>query len=129
MAPLCEPLDGFWLPRSLRDSLGEMTWECHSGAAGQSAAADEGVAVRWPKLSGEQWERLLDALQKAREAAMPDLLDRWQRALKRVPAILMGEPSRLQAIAEYTGYPVAMLLAAFGQGDLVRLDALMASFA
>ncbi|NLF02270.1 MAG: hypothetical protein GX601_14965, partial [Anaerolineales bacterium] len=41
----------------------------------------------------------------------------------------MGEPSRLQAIAEYTGYPVAMLLAAFGQGDLVRLDALMASFA
>lgn len=127
MAPPCEPLDGFWLPAPLRSWAHNLAWEVRYVLAGRPVSPAEGVAVRWPKPTYEQWGTLIDALRANRSSAGPDLIARWQRALAAVPAILLSDPDRLDAIARYTGYPASMLALAFSQGELMQLDALARS--
>jgi hypothetical protein len=119
-----ETLDAFWLPLSLRPMTLDMEWEVRHVAAGRPVPAGEGVAVRWPRPTPAQWATLLTELRAARGPAVPDLVARWQRALRTVPQVLIARPDMLETVARYTGYPSSMLALALTQGELVRLDAL-----
>ena len=121
MAQPSSVLDGFWLPAGLRHLTRDAEWEV-AVPAGRPAAAGPGVAVRWPRLNREQWQQLLRELQAARGPRSPGLVLRWQKALAAVPRLLADQPATLQAVADYSGYPLSMLLLAFAQGELVRLD-------
>ena len=124
MEPPCEAMNGYWLPASLQPLTRDMEWETHHVAAGRTVLPGDGVAVRWPKPTRDQWERLVTELCAARGPATPDLLARWDRALGTVPETLMSQPGKMQAIVRHTGYPISMLALAFTQGELVRMDAL-----
>jgi len=122
-----EPLDAYWLPASLRPLTDEAKWEVHHVLAGRPVKPGSGIAVRWPKLTHDQWDTLLTELRASRGSAGTDVMGRWQRALAAVPEVLMGDPGRLEAIARYTGHPASMLALAFTQGELMQLDALTRS--
>ena len=83
-------IDGFWLPRSVRDSVlsDKPEYSTLSLADGRPCApGDEGaVTVRWPRLSQYQWARLLAALESNRSQVPKGraFWDRLQDALDRV---------------------------------------------
>ncbi len=124
MAPHSSVHDGFWLPAGLRHLTRDAEWEISHVSAGRPVVPGSGVAVRWPKLTRGQWGQLLHALQEARGPRSAGLVARWQKALAAVPRLLADQPDTLQSVAEYSGYPLSMLLLAFAQGEMVRLDAL-----
>ena len=124
MAQPSSVLDGFFLPASLQHLTRGAEWEVRHVAAGRAVAPGSGVAVRWPRFTPAQWEALLRELRAARGPQVPDLVARWQRALAAIQQLLASESDYLQAVADYTGYPLSMLGLAFAQGELVHLEAL-----
>lgn len=124
MAPRSEILDAFWLPRDLRHLAEEARWEVHHVLRGQEVAEGEGVAVRWPNLSREQWRALLAGLDRARAPAGDGLLERWHKAFEGVTETLAEQSEVLQSISLHTGYPVEMFLLAFGRSSLVHIEAI-----
>jgi len=124
VAPRSEPLDAFWLPSGLRHLTDGAGWEIHHVLGGQEVGAAEGVAVRWPTLSREQWGELLRELERARIPAGPQLLKRWHAAFERVTEPLAGQGEVLESISRYTGYPTEMFLLAFGQTSMIHVEAI-----
>ncbi len=136
-----DALDGFWLPRELREEvLSRATWETvglrggmltetgTAGGCGAAAGAGGGVRVRWPRLSASQWAALLDRLQAARRIAGSEAARRWEAALAQVVTRLADEvPAMLPVLSAATGYTPAMLASALAGGDLVDPSSLAAA--
>ena len=133
--------DGFWLPRDLREKvLGDATWETvhlRGGAllqsqpdrtAAWSAADNDAVPIRWPRLTPERWTVLLAGLQASRTVAGADTTARWQVALENALAPLAEQmPDMLPLLCASTGYTPEMLTAALAGGDLVDPSSLVAA--
>jgi len=124
VAPPSEALDAFWLPARLRALTEKAEWEVHHVLKGQEVAEGEGIAVRWPLLSGEQWSELLTELGRARTPAGGELLQRWHRAFERITERLVEQGEVLESIARYTGYPAEMFVLAFGQTSMIHIESI-----
>jgi hypothetical protein len=124
VGPPSEPHEAFWLPARLRPLTRSAQWEVHHVLRGREVGEGEGVAVRWPRLSREQWEELLRELEGARVPAGPELLERWHAAFERVTERLATRADVLESISRYTGYPVEMFLLAFGRTSMVHIEAI-----
>ncbi|MEW6368451.1 MAG: acyl-CoA reductase [Acidobacteriota bacterium] len=116
-------LDGFWLPRALRDRvLAEAEWETLWLRDGAIVTSDfpGAVPVRWPRLTDPQWSRLIPELQRARSAGGREILARWKDAIDRTRSLL-SERLRVMSptLAACTGYSPAMIQSAFGLGEIV----------
>ena len=135
MARPSEPIDGFWLPAHLTPLREKARWEtqCYSRGspvAGSEAGpqidrgtGSEGVCVRWPVFSGQEWKRLLAGLKAARDSTSgSQTLERWQKAFEKLPGKLMDRAAMVESISQYTGYPSEMFLKAFGETSIVRID-------
>lgn len=126
-------LDGFWLPRALREEvLNRATWQVVRLRGGVLSddldAAPDGVRVRWPTLPVSEWAALLRRLQAERKVAGDEAASRWQAALALALGRLRDEmPARLPTLAAATGYTAEMLAAALARGDLVDPSSLVAA--
>lgn len=124
-------LDGFWLPRALRERvLADAAWETAWLKAGAPSTADDpdALAVRWPKLSPAQWSALLDGLNQARTVGGREVLARWQTVLEAARARLIQQsPTMMATLAAGTGYTSPMLAGALWHGDLVSPRSLSAA--
>jgi hypothetical protein len=124
-------LDGFWLPKELRERvLAAATWETVWLKGGMLTMQDDpdAVAVRWPRLASEQWRALLDGLQQARTVGGREVLVRWQAVLQVAHAQLLERSAEMMsALATCTGYSPQMLAMALGLGDLISPGSLSAA--
>jgi hypothetical protein len=136
---LKSPINGFWLPRGVREQVlsAETEYATLSFANGRPCEpGDEGaITARWPQLSREQWTRLLAALQENRRRAPHGqaFWDRLQTALEAVSRRFAepSDPLRIQALTAlpgYTGYSEPMIRHALGALDLIELAQLPAAF-
>jgi hypothetical protein len=108
----------------LRHLAEKARWEVHHVLRGQEVREGEGVAVRWPILSAEQWDELLAELGRSRAPAGGELLKRWHAAFERVTERLVEQSEVLDSISRYTGYPTEMFLLAFGQTSMIHIEAI-----
>jgi hypothetical protein len=147
-------LDGFWLPRQLRervlgpDDQAVERWDAQwfrdgrevplpvgdPDPAASSPGSGSAVGARWPRLSADQWERLLAALSEGRQHAPtgPELRRRLGAALRMVGASLAhagGSPTAsaqtaaaLAALSAYTGYSPEMISFALAAPALWSFD-------
>ena len=103
-----EPIDGFWLPSSVRQQVltpgtgyANLSFArgrpCEPGDAGA-------ITVRWPLLQMDQWERLLAALEANRRKAPrgQEFWKRFQAALEAVSRRLADPAGSLHALAMAT---------------------------
>ncbi len=118
-----DALDGYWMPASLRQMLlAETTWQTYWLKGGQIASEPEdgSIAIRWPELSLEKIEFLLQTLKKGRKVRTNDLLTRWQNALEKARDILQQRANfMLPLLTATTGYSESMMANALGKGDLI----------
>ncbi len=134
-----EPMDGFWLPRSVRQQVlsPQTRYSTLSFARGRPCSpGDEGaVTARWPMLGIEQWQRLLDTLRENRQQ-VPQREAYWERfcaALARVGRRFAdaADPlhaSAMAALPGYTGYSEAMIRLTLSAMDMWALDSFDAAF-
>lgn len=126
-----DALDGFWLPRALRQPvLSDARWHTYrlSGGAISEDAAAPGVAVRWPELSPGGWQALLQGLRHQCAVPAEEYATRWQQALDAIRGPLLATSSAmLPQLAQATGYSLPMLAAALSQGALVSSSSLPAA--
>ena len=134
-----EAIDGFWLPKSVRQQVlsPETEYTTLSFARGRPCRpGDEGaVTARWPVLSVKQWQRLFVALRENRQRA-PQREEYWSRfraALARVGTRFADaahplHASALATLPGYTGFSQAMIRLTLGAMDMWALDSFAAAF-
>ena len=75
-------LDGFWLPRSVRQVLltNETPYTSATFQQGRPCTPDTpgSVTVRWPQLDAISWQKLIDILRQNRLSA-PRGAEFWER--------------------------------------------------
>lgn len=132
-------LDGFWLPRSVRDEVLQSGTEYTtlSMCRGRVCApSDEGaVTVRWPKLRAEQWDRLLAALRQNR-GDVPRGTAYWARFHAALQAVAQKLSNPMEeshayavpALAGFTGYSEPMVRLVFDGLDLMSFEEFPAAF-
>jgi hypothetical protein len=126
-------LDGFWLPAEIREEIisAGTPWTTLYYKDGRPVEEDGPgvVGARWPVLSMDGWERLLELLDRRREAPPADFLERLTKALTAIsqrfddPADPLTQTA-LGAIPGYTGYAAEMIHFVLGALDLMPLDTL-----
>lgn len=126
-------LDGFWLPRSVRQRVlaPDTTYVTSSFARGRPATAGQegAVTVRWPAPPEEAWPHLLALLEANRRRA-PRGEAYWQRlgAAMAVMARRLADPgdalhqAALASLPGYTGYSEAMIAASLRGLGLWNLE-------
>lgn len=144
--PPSEPprLEGFWLPRALRDRFvaADTAWAEARFARGREVGVEcpldePGPAgARWPSLSTEHWETLLQGLREARLRAPrgPEFWDRLQAALPEAARRLADPagPARrvlADALPAYTGFSPAMIAATLDAPEMWDLRGMASSYA
>jgi hypothetical protein len=132
-------LDGFWLPRGVREQILELRsgFVTTSFARGRPVAAGQegAVTVRWPELRAEAWPQLLTLLGRNREQA-PHGEAYWERLSGAMEAITrrLADPGDalhrtiLESVPGYTGYSQAMIAATLQALDLWNLEQFPAAF-
>jgi hypothetical protein len=128
-------LDGFWLPAEIKHKTitPETPWIVQYYIDGQPADANDpdAVGARWPSLTSDQWDALLDKLDAQRKPPAPDFLKRLEVALTQLSA-RFNDPhdplceTALNAIPTYTGYSPDMIRFVLGALDLMPLHTLEA---
>lgn len=132
-------MDGFWLPRNVRERVltPETEYKTLAFACGRPCRPDDegAITVRWPVLDPEAWGQLLKLLHANRQQAPQGTAywDRFQAALAVVGRRLADptDPLRGQALATlpgYTGYSQAMIRLALDSLDLWAADQFPAVF-
>jgi len=123
--------DGYWLPRPLRERvLTDAAWETVwlKGGALTTESVPGAVAVRWPRLTSEQWHTLLNELQRARPISAHQIMLRWQTVLETIRAQLLDHAADMMpVISACTGYSPQMLAITLGLGDMVSPQSLSAA--
>jgi hypothetical protein len=133
------PLDGFWLPRGLREKLlaPDMEFVTCSFMNGRPCEPEvEGaITARWPRFQEGQWKTLLASLEENRRLA-PQGAEFWERlqaALKETGRRFSqpSDPLRMTALGAlpgYTGYSEPMVRLTVGALDMFSLDQLPIAF-
>jgi hypothetical protein len=136
---LSPTLDGFWIPKGIRDTLitPETDFSYLYFDQGRPCEQDTpgAIAVRWPLLKEKPWGQLLDLL-KGNRKRVPHGVAYWERmqaALQIVSKRLShsNDPIRTQAINSlpaYTGYSEAMIRFTLGSLDLFNLADIPSAF-
>ncbi len=134
-----QPLDGFWLPKQVRQQVLTPSTEFTSlsFAKGRACQASEPGAVTmvWPLLGGEQWRVLLAALAENRAHA-PRGSAFWEGLQSALGAVVQrfanpDDPLHIQAMQHlpaYTGYSEAMIRFMLSGMDWMPLDQMPAAF-
>jgi hypothetical protein len=125
-------VDGFWLPRSLRQKLiGRQTpFASMSFVNGRECAPDiEGaVTAHWPIFDADRWNALLSGLQEQR-SHVPRGLEFWERFEKAMGGVgrRFADPSdaltrrAMETLPSYTGFSPEMIRFTLGALDLMTL--------
>lgn len=133
------PIEGFWLPRQVRDAIltPETEFEERTFANGQPASvqAPGAATARWPRLDSRQWAALLQSLERNRSLPPKggNFWRRFQAAINHAGRRL-ADPSdplhqrAIQTLPGYTGYSPAMIHLALRALDLFSLEQLPATF-
>ncbi len=115
-------VDGFWLSQPVRSALGAaLEFDYYYLLDGQirTQPAPGALAVRMPRLDGEQWRRLLAALQSARKLTSRETLVRWNSAIMHGAGALGSQLSRFSArLSAASGYSEPMIFNGFFTGEL-----------
>ena len=136
---LMTAVNGFWLPREVRQAIlsDDTHYDSASFKKGSPCDPSEPMAItaRWPRLSVDQWQRLVGMLKSARRFS-PTGLEYWQRlglalqtAGKRLT--VAGDPVIdliLDAISHYTGYSRAMIQLTTHALDLISLEEMVHAY-
>jgi hypothetical protein len=133
------PIDGFWLPEGILERIlsPDTVYQTECYTAGRPCREqEEGITVRWPVLTKDQWQELL-ALLRENRARVPRgqaFINRLQAALETVSQRFANpdDPLRIHLLAtvpSFTGFSPPMIAFALEGLELVSLEQLSEAFA
>jgi len=138
-ASLSLKVEGFWLPKDIRENLSyhNLEFESLSYSSGKPCQPeDEGaVTAFWPRFSQEEWNELLVQLRNNRRRVPIGLefWDRFRAALHSCDVQLadVSNPLReraVDALPSYTGFSKPMIRSILGVMELMSFEAFPAVF-
>jgi hypothetical protein len=129
--------NGFWFPKPVRDEIltPERTFEVlhFQGGTLVPEGNEDAVTVRWPNLRLDDWQRVLDILQRNRANVQNNgWSERLPQAMDRMQATWTGADNPqwrdvLEALEICTGHSAGMLNAALGMLELISVEDLQAA--